>query len=192
MNAGEKMHFNFANSKIYYEAHGEGIPVICIHGYFLDHRVMTGCLEPVFSQLNGYKRIYMDLPGMGKSIPGDDIKSGDNIYYVLKNFVEKITNNCSYVLIGESYGVYLSRRLIKEHMDRIPGLELICPVIAPSKSARKLPDKFVIYEDSDFSEKLSKNEKDFYNQIGVLFSKSNFERVKEEIITPPLWQMKNS
>jgi pimeloyl-ACP methyl ester carboxylesterase len=32
---------------IYYEDIGEGIPVLMIHGFTPDHRLMKGCMEPV-------------------------------------------------------------------------------------------------------------------------------------------------
>jgi pimeloyl-ACP methyl ester carboxylesterase len=55
------------NISINYEILGTGKPVLMIHGYYPDHRLMAGCMEPVFSARAGYKRIYFDLPGMGIS-----------------------------------------------------------------------------------------------------------------------------
>ena len=48
-----------------YEIMGEGQPVLLIHGLACDMNLMKGCMEPVFSNVEGYKRIYIDLPGMG-------------------------------------------------------------------------------------------------------------------------------
>lgn len=31
----------------------------------LDHRLMSGCMEPIFTKREGWRRIYIDLPGMG-------------------------------------------------------------------------------------------------------------------------------
>jgi pimeloyl-ACP methyl ester carboxylesterase len=50
-----------------YEIIGAGNPIIMLHGYYVDHRLMSGCMEPVFRDKKGYKRIYLDLPGMGES-----------------------------------------------------------------------------------------------------------------------------
>jgi pimeloyl-ACP methyl ester carboxylesterase len=52
---------------VYYEVVGAGIPVLMLHGYGIDHSVMAGCMEPVFQGRPGYRRIYIDLPGMGRS-----------------------------------------------------------------------------------------------------------------------------
>lgn len=34
---------------LHYVAFGEGTPVLALHGWSPDHRLMTGCLEPVNS-----------------------------------------------------------------------------------------------------------------------------------------------
>jgi len=61
------MECKIKNISINYEIIGEGKPIIMLHGYYVDHRLMTGCMEPVLSSKEGFKRIYIDLPGMGKS-----------------------------------------------------------------------------------------------------------------------------
>lgn len=54
------------NTEIYYEIIGEGIPIFMIHGWGVNHRIMSGCMEPVLENCNyHFKRIYFDLPGMG-------------------------------------------------------------------------------------------------------------------------------
>lgn len=52
-------------AEIYYEDIGEGKPILMIHGFSPDSRLMTGCMEPLFTNRTGYRRIYIDLPGMG-------------------------------------------------------------------------------------------------------------------------------
>jgi len=51
----------------YYEEFGEGKPILIIHGLTCSMELMKGCIEPIFKEVNGYKRIYIDLLGMGKS-----------------------------------------------------------------------------------------------------------------------------
>ena len=70
---------------IYYEEYGEGRPVLCIHGYSVDHHLMTGCLEPVFTQMSGYRRIYLDLPGMGKTPAASWIQNADDMLEIGQN-----------------------------------------------------------------------------------------------------------
>ena len=50
---------------INYEIIGEGTPVLIIHGWGISSHTMKGAFEPIFNRLEGYKRYYIDLPGMG-------------------------------------------------------------------------------------------------------------------------------
>ena len=53
--------------EINYEIIGTGMPILMIHGMTPDQRLMKGCMEPIFQKREGWKRIYFDLPGMGKT-----------------------------------------------------------------------------------------------------------------------------
>lgn len=64
---GACMYCNLGNVSVYYETFGEGFPIVLIHGFTPDHRLMTGCMEPVFENQPGWHRIYLDLPGMGQT-----------------------------------------------------------------------------------------------------------------------------
>jgi pimeloyl-ACP methyl ester carboxylesterase len=62
-----------------YEVLGEGRPMLILHGNGPDHRMMMGCMEPVFSEQDSIRRIYVDLPGMGKSPAAEWITSSDEM-----------------------------------------------------------------------------------------------------------------
>jgi pimeloyl-ACP methyl ester carboxylesterase len=47
--------------RIAHTTHGDGMPVVMIHGYTVDHRVLLP-LEPAFDARLGFRRIYIDLP----------------------------------------------------------------------------------------------------------------------------------
>ena len=64
---GEKMFFTYQGNKLYYKVIGQGKPVLAIHGLGCSSELMEGCLEPIFEKHADYKRIYLDLPGMGRS-----------------------------------------------------------------------------------------------------------------------------
>ncbi len=76
--------------EIYYETYGEGTPVLMIHGFGIDHHVMTGCMEPIFRGRPGYKRIYFDLPGMGKTKATGAIENSDQMLDAVIRFAEKV------------------------------------------------------------------------------------------------------
>jgi len=78
------------NISINYEIIGDGKPIVMLHDYSLDHRLMTGCMEPIFSTKDRYKRIYIDLLDMGKSESAEWISSSDVMLEIVIDFIKKI------------------------------------------------------------------------------------------------------
>ena len=50
---------------------GEGTPFVCLHGWSLDLEFDQALYEPIFDQRDSFRRIYLDMPGHGKT-PGPD------------------------------------------------------------------------------------------------------------------------
>jgi len=138
-------------------SHGDGTPVLALHGWTPDHRLMTGCLEPIFTQLPGYRRLYPDLPGMGKS-PAGDIDSSDGIMAAVRDFIDEQIGDEPFLLLGESYGGYLARGLVGERPEQILGLGLICPVGTLWHKDRKLPEHVVLRTEPGVLESLTEGE----------------------------------
>ncbi|TCC17909.1 alpha/beta fold hydrolase [Kribbella sindirgiensis] len=142
---------------LHFVSHGDGVPVLALHGWTPDHRLMTGCLEPVFSQLPGYRRLYPDLPGMGQS-PAGDIDSSDGIMAALRAFIDEQIGDEPFLLIGESYGGYLARGLVAERPSQIRGLAMICPTGQLWHKDRKLPEHVVLRTEPGVLESLEEGE----------------------------------
>jgi pimeloyl-ACP methyl ester carboxylesterase len=95
-----------------YESYGTGTPIILLHGYGSDHRLMKGCIEPIFAQQPGWQRIYLDLPGMGQTPGKEQIKSTDDILDIVIAFLDAVIPGQCFLLAGESYGGYLARGVV--------------------------------------------------------------------------------
>ncbi|MCL2854703.1 MAG: alpha/beta hydrolase [Defluviitaleaceae bacterium] len=125
---------------IFYEDIGAGKPVLCLHGFTEDHRSMKGCLEPIFAEQAGYRRIYVDMPGMGKTHGADWIKNADIMLDVLKKFIKGVVGDEVFLLIGTSYGGYMSLGLAQDDQANIDGIFLFGPCVVSDHDKRKLPD----------------------------------------------------
>jgi len=136
------------NLPIYYEEHGEGKPILCLHGFSIDHRSMKGCIEPILQNTDGYRRIYLDMPGTGKTPAVDWIGNADDMVNLLKRFVSKVIGDESFLLVGCSYGGYLSLGMAFAGDMNIDGIFLLVPVTVDKRDQRKLPvvtdaDRFI-------------------------------------------------
>jgi pimeloyl-ACP methyl ester carboxylesterase len=108
---------------IHYVEHGAGRPVLVLHGAGVDHREVEACLEPVFGGVAGYRRIYPDLPGMGRTVVSDHLRSAEDVLDTLLDFAEKVTDGTAYLLMGHSVGAYYAQAMAA----RAPGRVLASP-----------------------------------------------------------------
>ncbi|MET4562630.1 pimeloyl-ACP methyl ester carboxylesterase [Lysinibacillus parviboronicapiens] len=131
-----------------------------IHGFSPDHRLMKGCMEPIFDERTGWRRIYIDLPGKGRTKDYKAIRHSDGMLQAVIDFIDAVIPNQPYLLVGESYGGYLTRGVIRQQSEKIMGVAFICRMIIPEKQHRTLPMHTNIFSDSEFLTKLSKAERD--------------------------------
>ena len=161
---------------------GEGTPVLALHGWTPDHRLMTGCLEPIFAGLPGYRRLYPDLPGMGLS-PAGSIDSSDGIMAALREFIDTEIGDEPFIVIGESYGGYLARGLIAERPDQILGLGLICPIgVALEHADRTVPEHVVLESDPAVIASLSPEEREDFTEITVLQTDVVLRQYQQDVV----------
>mgnify|MGYP003419813680 FL=1 len=155
-------------AEIYYEDIGEGKPILMLHGYSLDHRLMKGCMEPIFAGRNGYRRIYFDLPGMGLTKNYDDIKSADDMLNTVQDFIQAILPDQEFIIAGESYGGYIARGVIQNQYDSLLGAAFICPVIFPYLENRRVEKHQIFKTDDEFLATLTREEVEKFSKNNVI------------------------
>lgn len=137
------MQIEINGSLVEYEEHGKGMPVLVLHGHGVDRRLMTGCCEPVFEKTSGYRRIYPDLPGMGKSVAAQALQSADDMLDVVQAFARRVVDG-PYLLVGESHGGYLALGLLQRGEANVAGVFLLCPAVIADHRKRTLPKAEVV------------------------------------------------
>ncbi len=175
------MKFHHKDIQLNYEIIGEGKPVLILHGLGCNLEMMKACMEPVFLRKTGYKRIYLDLPGMGKSKCAIEYATADKTLLILKQFVKSMLHE-NFLIVGESYGGYLARGILSGYLEYVEGLMLLCPVVVPQSDKRNLPVESVRFEDTEFLNKLNKKDRDEFCEYAVLTNGHIFERYRNEIL----------
>jgi pimeloyl-ACP methyl ester carboxylesterase len=166
---------------LHHVSHGKGLPVLALHGWTPDHRLMTGCLEPVFEDLPGYRRLYPDLPGMGQS-PAGRIDSSDAILDAVLEFVDEQIGDRPFLLIGESYGGYLARGLVVHRPEQVLGLGLICPVGTELEHGRRqVAEHVVLRADPELVASLDAEEAADYTDNAVVRSAETLRRFRADV-----------
>jgi len=168
---------------VYCEVTGEGKPVVMVHGMGVDHRTMKGCMEPVFqSRSEGWKRIYFDLPGMGRTPGADWIASSDDMYRFVLAFIDEIIPHEPFLIVGESYGGYLARAVARERPGAVEGMLLIGPLVVADDKLRDVPPLSVIHRDAKLENTLDEEERHFLDLFLVNQTAANWERFQAEML----------
>ncbi|MTD38917.1 alpha/beta fold hydrolase [Erwinia sp. CPCC 100877] len=176
------MKINISGIELNYFIYGKGQPIVCIHGFGVDHRLMSGCLEPIFEKSAGYQRIYVDLPGMGQSTSKESL-CADEMIKILQAFLRQVIGTASYSLIGESYGGYLSLGLAKQETNRISGLYLLCPCTISRQTDRILPVRKIpiVSEKIEVSVAQTNDYHDFL-QVATIATKATWQSYQKDIL----------
>ncbi|WP_350349454.1 alpha/beta hydrolase [Agromyces sp. G08B096] len=160
---------------------GDGVPLVALHGFPVDHELMSGCLEPVLSARGGIRRLYPDLPGLGRS-PGDGVSSTDDVLARVEEFLDEAIGDAPFLLVGESFGGYLARAIANRRRDRVLGLALICPMgTAVESHDRRVPPLEVRRSDPELVAGLDPAEAADFTEIAVVQSPETWRRFRAEI-----------
>lgn len=129
--------------------HGAGRSVLVLHGAGVDHREVEACFEPAFDGVAGFRRIYPDLPGMGRTVAPHGMRSAEDVLDALLEFAGEVAGGSSYLLIGHSVGAYYAQAMASRAPTRVAGLALVCPFLP---SPRDVPDHRVVVGSSEIGD----------------------------------------
>jgi len=161
------MECSLENITVHYEVFGEGRPIILLPGWGMNTAVMAHDTEPYFQQREGWKRIYIDPPGHGKTPGKDWITNQDKILEVILACIEKLTAGQRFSMIGVSLGAYLARGVILNRAEFVDGIAMIVPAIIAEDEKRTVPPHKVLVEDPAISAELTPEEADWFNMSVV-------------------------
>jgi pimeloyl-ACP methyl ester carboxylesterase len=126
---------------VHYVEHGTGRPVLVLHGAGVDHREAGACFEPVLEGVAGLRRIYPDLPGMGRTTAPERLRSADDVLDTQLAFADEVTGGTAHLLIGHSAGAYYAQAMAARRPAQVAGLALVCPLLP---GLRDLPEHRVV------------------------------------------------
>jgi pimeloyl-ACP methyl ester carboxylesterase len=124
------------------------VPVLVLHGAGVDHRETEACFEPAFAGAEGFRRVYPDLPGMGRT-PADGIESAEDVLSTLLDLADQVAGNAPYLLVGHSAGAWFARAMAARRPHRVAGLALVCPLLA---GVGDVPDHRVVAGSGDLGD----------------------------------------
>lgn len=137
------------DAAVHYVEHGEGRPVLVLHGAGVDHREAQACFEPALGAQGGLRRIYPDLPGMGRTPAPPALRSADDVLDMLLRFADEVVGKQHALLVGHSAGAYYAQGFAARRPDRVAGLALVCPLLP---GVRDVPEHYPLVAANDLGD----------------------------------------
>jgi pimeloyl-ACP methyl ester carboxylesterase len=133
--------FKSSAGKVYYEIHGEGEPLVFVHGRTLDSRMWKPQIEYFKSK---YKCIVYDLNGFGKSqIPTQDYCRELTLKELLIHLNIKKAN-----FVGLSLGAKVLLQLVVKDSSRFKSIVLMSPAVPGRKFSKNFIKDWELIENS--------------------------------------------
>jgi pimeloyl-ACP methyl ester carboxylesterase len=160
---------------------GNGMPILFIHGFEIDHRSLLYTLGPLFEGRTGYRRIHIDLPGFGASPWVPTIVSSDAMVDFVLTVIDEMVGSEPLLIVGESWGGYLARGVVTHRPEQIRGLALLYPVVVALAADREVPDHRVLYETPGALDEATPAEADEYRENLVVVDHGSRDYFHEAI-----------
>jgi pimeloyl-ACP methyl ester carboxylesterase len=170
------MELRLNDVSMHYVEHDDGVPLVALHGAGVDHREIESAIEAVVPAA-GYRRIYPDLPGMGRSTAGG-LTCNDDVVGLLGDFIDHLGAG-PVLLLGHSYGAYLARGVAAQRSDVVLGLALVCPV---SDRSGNVPDHDVVRQDADVYDELDAAHWEGFDEYFVVRTTATARRYRDHVV----------
>jgi pimeloyl-ACP methyl ester carboxylesterase len=135
---------------MYYESFGAGRPIVFLPGWGGANGEGRDVHEPVFEERPGWRRIYVDPPGTGKTPASPSITDQDGMLDAIATLIEEVVGGERFALAGTSAGGLHARGLVKRDPSRVLGLLLRVPGIVVDRNKRTLPTDEHLLRSADF------------------------------------------
>ncbi len=126
---------------------GAGRPLILIHGFGVDHRILVP-LDPVLQSAGTWRRIYLDLPGTAGTPIGGAASTSDVVAAVEREIDARIGDE-PFAILGNSFGGMIARQVAHDLRPRVLGLATLAGVFVPEQERRTVPPRTVLRTDSE-------------------------------------------
>ena len=166
---------------MFHVTRGSGTPLLLVHGFCVDHRLLLA-LDGALDAHGGWRRIYVDLPGMGRSDAGPEVDSSDAVADAVVAFVRQELGDEPFAVLGSSYGGMIARHLVAELRDQVLGLALLAPLIEADPGDRDVPERVVLVEDAALLRALDPADAREYAEMAVVQSPEGWALFREHAL----------
>ena len=160
---------------IHYVEHGNGVPLVALHGAGVDHREIEAALEAIGPGA-GYRRIYPDLPGMGRST-SDGLTGNDEVVTVLGRLHRTDRRRA-----GPAARAFVRRVPGSRRGRAATGRGARPGVAVPGcRASHNVPDHDVVRQDADAYDELEPAQRAGFDEYFVVRTPATARRYRDHV-----------
>jgi pimeloyl-ACP methyl ester carboxylesterase len=133
----------------------------------------------VFERRPGWRRIYIDPPGTGKSPADPSIADQDGMLAAILALVDDLVGDERFAVAGTSAGALHGRGIVKRDPSRILGLLLRVPGIVVDRTKRTLPTDEYLVRTPEWQEK----DRRYYDAVDSIADLDFLGRIQADVST---------
>ena len=107
--------------RLFFETHGQGLPVVLLHGFPFDHTIWAAQVEALS---DSFQVITPDLRGHGQSPTSDETYSLDLMTQDITALLDDLSIERA-VWVGHSMGGYITMAALRTVPERVSGIGLV-------------------------------------------------------------------
>jgi len=168
---------------MYYETYGEGRPIVFLPGWGGDNGEGRDIHEPVFEDRPGWRRIYVDPPGTGRSPADPSIEDQDGMLAAISVLIDELVGDDRFALAGTSAGGLHARGVVKRDPTRVLGLLLRVPGIVVDRASRTLPTDEHLVRSAEFAAAEADKDRRYYDAVDSIADLDFLGRIQADVGT---------
>ncbi|MEV6101865.1 alpha/beta hydrolase [Nocardia sp. NPDC051981] len=172
------------SSRIWHTEIGSGTPLVMIHGYTVDHRLLLP-LEPLFTSHPGWRRLYLDLPGHGTSPRLSGRTTAASLTGSVLDWIAENVGDQRFAVVGQSFGGQIARAVTARFGDQVLGSALLAPVVRWGEQ-RTLPGATTITADTDLLAALPDPDRQLFQMVMAAHTRPNWSLFEQYVL--PGWR----
>ena len=165
------------------EGNDDGLPVVFVHGMGVDHRSLM-MLDKAFDGNDSIRRIYLDLPGFGRTPALPEHACGlPEMADWLQTAIDGLVGKAApFAMVGNSMGGALVREVLAREPRRVAGMALIAPVVDPQHTGRHVAEHAVAQPNPKLTHSLPQEQVFDFITMGVNQSFDAWRRYQRFIL----------